>query len=163
MKPQIGITPEHLMEVADLLTTILADEFLLYTKTLDAHWNVEGSDFHSKHLFFQRQYNELFEIIDKIAERTRSLGHYATATLSDYLEFTNLTESSGNRKDSTSFVKLLLEDHESIIVHLRERISLANELKDVGTSDFITGIMKAHEKMAWMLRAHVNDKLSDSH
>jgi starvation-inducible DNA-binding protein len=52
MKPEIGITPEHLMEVADTLTTILADEFLLYTKTLNAHWNVEGPDFHSKHLFF---------------------------------------------------------------------------------------------------------------
>jgi starvation-inducible DNA-binding protein len=27
---------------------------------------------------------------------------------------------------------------------------------DAGSSDFITGIMKEHEKMAWMLRASVS-------
>jgi starvation-inducible DNA-binding protein len=29
---------------------------------------------------------------------------------------------------------------------------------DVGTSDFITGVMEKHEKMAWMLRAFLDDK-----
>jgi starvation-inducible DNA-binding protein len=99
----------------------------------------------------------VFQLIDQIAERIRSLGHYAPATLSDYLEFTNVNEISRGGTDSISFIKLLLEDHESIIVHLRERINhLANQLKDIGTSDFITGVMERHEKMAWMLRAHLN-------
>jgi starvation-inducible DNA-binding protein len=54
------------------------------------------------------------------------------------------------------FIKSLLADHETIIIHLRENINrYADEWKDAGTSDFITGLMETHEKMAWMLRAHL--------
>ena len=53
-------------------------------------------------------------------------------------------------------MKTLLEDHEAIIIYLRENINqYANEWHDQGTSDFITGLMEVHEKMAWMLRAHL--------
>jgi starvation-inducible DNA-binding protein len=157
MKPEIGITPEHLSEVARTLTNILADEFLLYTKTLNAHWNVEGPDFHSKHLFFEEQYKELLGVLDEIAERIRCTGHYTPATLSDFLKLSHLTEKSKEKNDATGFIKLLLFDHESIIIHLRENINrYAIELKDMGTSDFITGLLETHEKMAWMLRAHLN-------
>jgi starvation-inducible DNA-binding protein len=157
MNPEIGVASEYLIEVAHTLTNILADEFLLYTKTLNAHWNVKGPDFYSKHLFFEKQYNELFEVIDGIAERIRSLGHYAPATLGNFLELTHLTEKSGDKNDAADFIKLLLADHESIIIHLRENINrFAEDLKDIGTSDFITGLMEKHEKMAWILRTHLN-------
>jgi starvation-inducible DNA-binding protein len=53
-------------------------------------------------------------------------------------------------------MKSLLESHETIIIYLRENIDrFASEWKDAGTSDFITGLMETHEKMAWMLRANL--------
>ncbi|KAF5270941.1 hypothetical protein FQR65_LT17746 [Abscondita terminalis] len=64
-------------KVAQALNILLADETVLYVKTRNAHWNIEGSDFHAVHLFFEEQYNRLSETIDDIAERVRSLGHYA--------------------------------------------------------------------------------------
>ena len=73
-----------------------------------------------------------------------------------FLKLTHLTEVSREKNDSGSFIKSLLEAHGTIIIHLRENIDrIANEWKDAGTSDFITGLMEAHEKMAWMLRAHL--------
>ena len=156
MQPNIGIKPENLTAVAKTLSTFLADEFLLYTKTRNAHWNVEGPDFHDKHKFFESQYEELDEIMDEVAERIRILGHYAPATLKDFLQLTHLTEQIRSKNDSQGFIKELLGDHESIIVFLRENIKrFADELNDAGTSDFITGIMETHEKMAWMLRSHL--------
>ena len=120
-------------------------------------------DFDSLHLFFEGQYKELFEIIDQIAERIRSLNHHASAALSDYLEITNLTEISRDRINSTGFIKLLHEDHESIIVHLRKKVDrMAHVWKDFGTNDLITAVMQRHEKIAWMLRAHLDGKLSGS-
>jgi starvation-inducible DNA-binding protein len=86
----------------------------------------------------------------------RSLGHYAPATLKAYLELTHLTEQTRKKNDSDGFIRYLLGDHESIITRLRENVNhIANDLQDVGTSDFITGLMETHEKMAWMLRAHL--------
>lgn len=156
MTPAIGIDQKDLTEVAHTLAKVLADEFLLYTKTRNAHWNVEGPDFHTKHLFFESQYEILDDTMDNVAERIRALGHYAPATLKQFLQLTHLTESSRELNDSTGFIKELLADHESIIVFLRSNINrFANELHDAGTSDFITGLMETHEKMAWMLRAHL--------
>lgn len=45
MKPNIGIADKQRQEVATELSKVLADEYVLYTKTRNAHWNVEGADF----------------------------------------------------------------------------------------------------------------------
>jgi len=156
MEARIGISPENLGKVAHELNKILADEFVLYTKTKNAHWNVEGPDFHSKHVFFEDQFGQLDEIIDSVAERIRSLGHYAPATLKSFLGLTHFSEALHEKNDSAGFIHELLSDHESLIIHLRGNInSFANELRDIGTSDFLTGLLETHEKMAWMLRAHL--------
>ena len=156
METEIGIKQENLAEVAHSLNVLLADEHVLYIKTRNAHWNVEGPDFHSQHLFFESQYGQVEEIIDDIAERIRTLGHYADATLQGFLDLTHLTEQTREKNDSGGFMKTLLEDHEAIIIYLRENINrYANDLHDLGTSDFITGLAEVHEKMAWMLRAHL--------
>src|ERR1043165_1181400 len=94
MAPTIGIDTKKLAAVAQVLGIVLADEFLLYTKTRNAHWNVEGIDFYAKHTFFEAQYEQLDEIMDSVAERIRTLGHYAPATLAAYLELTHLSEQS---------------------------------------------------------------------
>jgi starvation-inducible DNA-binding protein len=156
MNTNIGISQQNLQAVAAELSKLLADEFVLYTKTRNAHWNVEGHDFHTMHVFFESQYEALDETMDSVAERIRQLGHFAPATLKSFLSLTHLTEKSGEKNDSQGFIKELLIDHENIIINCRENITrFANEYGDLGTSDFITGLMEEHEKMAWMLRAHL--------
>lgn len=155
MKTLIGIKAGSREKTAEFLSAILADEFILYTKTRNAHWNVEGSDFHAMHLFFESQYTELETVIDEVAERIRQIGHYAPATLKEYLALTHLTEARQSGNDSKSFIKDLLADHDTIIKHIRENINTIEEELDYGTSDFVTGIMMLHEKQAWMLRAHI--------
>ena len=156
MQPSIGINTENLAQIAKSLNHVLADEFVLYAKTRNAHWNVEGPDFHAMHLFFESQYEQLDETMDSVAERIRTLGHYAPATLQKYLQLTHLTEMSRDKNDSAGFIRELLSDHESIITELRGMVNqFANDWKDTGTSDFITGLMETHEKMAWMLRSHL--------
>ncbi|MDV3970137.1 DNA starvation/stationary phase protection protein [Elizabethkingia anophelis] len=153
MKTNIGISEENRQQVADELSKILADEFVLFTKTKKAHWNVEGIDFYDKHKFFEEQANQLDEVIDSVAERIRTLEHFAPASLKSYLELTQLTESNQPKYNSRDFITALLADHETIIISLRENINIfANEYNDLGTSDFITGLMQNHEKMAWLLR-----------
>lgn len=156
MQTNIGITAPNRQAVAEELSKLLADEFVLYTKTLNAHWNVEGLGFHAMHLFFESQYNELQVLVDSVAERIRSIGHYAPGTMKSFLALTHLTEFSESKNDSTGYIKELLKDHESIIEFVRSKINtFAEEFKDGSTSDFITVIAESHEKMAWMLRANL--------
>jgi starvation-inducible DNA-binding protein len=156
MKANIGISDKNRQEVANILFGLLADEFVLYTKTRNAHWNVEGIDFHDKHKFFEAQYEQLEDFVDDVAERIRSLGHFAPATMKSFLELTHLTEKRITDNSSKNFIKDLLGDHESIIILIRENINkIADKLGDAGTSDFLTGLMEEHEKVAWMMRAHL--------
>ena len=155
MKANIGITETNANAVADILAKLLADEFLLYTKTRNAHWNVIGDNFHANHIFFENQYKQLDEVVDSVAERIRKIGHYAPATMKSFLDLTHLTEYSERSNDGPGFMKDLLKDHESIIELLRGNISpLAETYKDYGSSDFITSLMETHEEMAWMIRSY---------
>ena len=157
MKPNTGIADGHRQSVANLLNMLLADEFLLYVKTRNAHWNVTGPNFSELHLFFEGQYAQLDEIIDEVAERVRMIGHFAAATFSDYLGLTRLTEGKTDFGKQEAIIRGLLDDHETIIRVLREDATrTAEEYKDLGTSGFLTGLMERHEKMAWMLRAYLS-------
>ncbi len=152
----IGISDKNRQAIAEQLSRILADEFVLYSKTLNAHWNVEGPDFHAVHIYLETLYNQQQEIVDTVAEKIRTMGHYVPAQLNKYLELTHLSEDAINKNDSQSLFAELLEDHESIIIFLRENIKPdADKLKAEGISDYITGLMEYHEKTAWMLRSHL--------
>jgi len=156
MKVNIEIADSELKSVALLLNTLLADEYLLYTKTRNAHWNIQGQNFIALHKFFESQYDELDIIIDNVAERVRSLGHFALGSLKDFTAITRLSEHNHDFTDTSHIIKTLLEDHEAVIRSLRKDIQIAAEQhRDLGTADFMTGVMEQHEKMSWMLRAHL--------
>ncbi|WP_373516289.1 Dps family protein [Pricia sp.] len=156
MKTNIGISKENRQQVTDILSKVLADEFVLYTKTLRAHWNLEGHDFHTKHIFFEDHYNAIKRFADSVAERIRKIGHYAPATMGDFLNLTHLTEKYGGDNTSHDYTAALLEDHDAIIQFIRENIAKVEEdYKDVGSADFLTGLIQEHEEMAWMLRASI--------
>ena len=153
MKPNLGIADEARHEIAGILARVLADEYVLYTKTRSAHWNVSGPDFPAMHTFFERQYFSIDEALDEVAERIRALGHDAPGSLSEVLQHTSLREKAASGRDSRTFVSALLADHETIILSLREQAPRAAQLGDDGTTDLLTGLIKQHEKTAWMLRA----------
>src|SRR5438034_9872540 len=86
-------------ETAGQLNALLADEFVLYVRTLNYHWNVRGMQFHSLHPFFERLYGEQAKTIDDIAEKVRALGGYAVATLEEFLSNSRLKEHRGDPPD----------------------------------------------------------------
>jgi starvation-inducible DNA-binding protein len=153
MAANIGIVERNIREIAADLSKLLADEYVLYTKTRNAHWNIEGPDFYDKHKFFEAQSEQIDGFIDSVAERIRSLGQPSPGTLVAFLENTQLREGKRKGNGSQDLIKELLLDHEAIIQRLRSDVHrIGNDLQDVGTSDFITGLMEEHEKMAWFLR-----------
>jgi starvation-inducible DNA-binding protein len=154
MRTDIGISEKNRASVVNILNALLADEFLLYTKARNYHWNVTGLHFHDLHKFFESQYEELNGIVDEVAERARTLGGRTLGTMKEFLKVVRLKEEPGEVPAAKGMALSLLEDHEELINLLREDlVSCAEKYKDMGTSDFLTGLMEKHEKMAWMLRS----------
>ena len=154
MKPNLGLNNEQREGVVKILNTLLSDEYVLYTKTRNYHWNVVGLQFNDLHKFFEEQYTQLNLIVDEVAERARTLGGWSLGTLAEFTQQTRLKEHPGKYPNAQDMISNLLADHEAIIRYLREDLeTVADKYHDIGTNDFLTGLMEQHEKMAWMLRA----------
>ena len=156
MTPKIGIGDADRKAIIAILNSLLADEYLLYTKTRNYHWNVTGPQFNDLHKFFEAQYTALEEIVDEVAERARSLGGQAAGSLAEFAGLARLKEQPGASPNARAMLSNLLEDHEAVVRQLRaDLVTVGDTHKDAGTNDFLTGLMEQHEKMAWMLRAFV--------
>ena len=154
MKLEIGIVDKNREAVVKILNVLLSDESVLTTKTRNYHWNVRGMQFNDLHKFFDAQYEELADIADEVAERVRSLGGMAMGTLGEFQKQSRLKEHPGQFPGAKSMLENLLGDHETIVRNCRADQAICQEkYVDIGTSDFLTGLMEKHEKMAWMLRA----------
>lgn len=153
---EIGLTEEQRGGVVDILNGILADQYILYTKTRNYHWNVVGPDFSELHKFFESQYEELDEAIDEVAERVRAVGGVAAGSLKEFLRTARLKEAPDRALKAKEMIADLLSNHEETVRNLRTASeTVMDRYHDSGTNDFLIGLMEKHEKMAWMLRAYL--------
>jgi starvation-inducible DNA-binding protein len=147
-----GIDAKARAAIAQGLSRVLADTFTLYLKTHNFHWNVTGPMFNTLHLMFETQYTELWNATDLVAERIRSLGHYAPATFAEFSKLTSIRETSG-QPNAEDMVRLLVEGNEAVVRSARSLFPAVDEAGDEPTADLLTQRMQIHEKNAWMLRS----------
>ena len=152
MEMDTGIPAEQRRAIAQGLSKLLADTYVVYLKTHNFHWNVEGPMFQTLHQMFMEQYTETWNAIDLIAERIRSLGEYAPGTYKEYSKLTRIKETDGVPK-AEDMVQLLIEGQEAIVRTARELLPIADKAGDEPTLDLLTQRMQIHEKNAWMLRS----------
>jgi starvation-inducible DNA-binding protein len=146
--------------VADVLNDLLADEFVLYVKTLSFHWNVRGMQFHTLHPYFEQVYEEQFDAIDDLAERVRTAGGAATGTMKSFLEAATLKEQPEPPGDAREMIAQLLADYNEVLDALKEAIGeMGTRYDDPGTANFLTGLLEKQEKTAWTLRTHLDSDL----
>jgi starvation-inducible DNA-binding protein len=152
MKIDIGIPDSDRKAIADGLSALLADSYTLYLKTHNFHWNVTGPMFQTLHLMFETQYNELALAVDLIAERIRSLGHFAPGTYAQYSKLTKIKEEP-TVPSAHDMIKMLVSGHETVARTAREIFPAAEKGNDEATADLLTQRIQLHEKTAWMLRS----------
>ena len=150
--PPTVMVLEDTQKVGQALSNVLADTFTLYLKTHNFHWNVVGPMFHTLHLMFEEQYNELWLAGDAIAERIRELGCVAPGSYREFSNLTYLREPEGVLS-ATEMIAELLRDHETSARTARWTLSLARAALDAPTEELLTQRLIAHEKAAWMLRS----------
>ncbi len=154
MEINIGISEVNRKEIADALSRVLADSYMLYLKTHNYHWNVTGELFHSLHEQFEEQYTELADAIDEIAERIRALGYRAPGTFKEFNELTSIDEQQDEPK-AMEMVRRLAVGNEQVLRTARQALEPANEAEDEATIDLLTERLHVHSKTAWMLRSHL--------
>lgn len=157
MSPNIGITTKDLKKSTAILATVLSNEMTLYVKTRKFHWNISGNSFMELHKLFEDQYRVLENNIDEVAERISQLGEKTIGTMKEFIDNSTLKESPKEYVSQKEMLAELLQDHEQLITEFREYIPVFDEeTHDIGSADFVTGLLQQHEKMAWILRRYLD-------
>jgi starvation-inducible DNA-binding protein len=152
MPIDIGISEEDRKSITDGLSHLLADSYTLYLKTHNFHWNVTGPMFQTLHLMFEGQYTELAMAVDLIAERIRSLGHYAPGSYADFARLSSIKEAKGVPV-AKEMIRHLVQGHEAVAKTARKIFAAAEKASDEATADLLTQRIQLHEKTGWMLRS----------
>jgi starvation-inducible DNA-binding protein len=156
MSINIGIAENNRKQIADSLSHVLADSYILYLKTHNFHWNVTGPMFQTLHIMFMEQYTELWNALDSIAERIRALDHPAPGSYKRYVELASIKEEDGV-PPAREMLRQLVDGQEAVVRTLRAAFRVAEAAADQPSADLLTQRMEIHEKNAWMLRSLLKD------
>jgi starvation-inducible DNA-binding protein len=148
-----GFSEESRKLIASKLEGVFVDTYALYLKTQNAHWNYVGKEFFSLHLLFEKQYQDMANALDEIAERVRALDFFVTASFAFFQQKTTI--SIQDSLLPSKMVEDLVSGHEILISHLRQIGELAEREKDVATVDLLVKRLAEHEKFLWMLKNYV--------
>ena len=138
-----------------ILSKLLSNLSVLQQKTKNYHWHVRGENFSELHALFGEQYKELDEEQDEIAERIRMLGEASPATFKDFLSLASLTEDITSFMASNVMISNLLKDHQFIIESVHSGLTELEGSRDEGSKDLLTNILRAHEKISWILGSYL--------
>ena len=149
----IGIGEKDRAAIAGGLSKLLADTYTLYLTTHNFHWNVTGPMFNTLHLMFMAQYTELWNAVDPVAERIRSLGHPAPGSYAQFGKLSSIKDAPAVPPKALEMVAILVEGHEAVARTARSIFPLADKAGDEPTADLLTQRLTVHEQTAWMLRS----------
>ena len=149
----IGINEKDRSAIAAGLSHLLADTYTLYLTTHNFHWNVTGPMFNTLHLMFMGQYTELWNAVDPVAERIRSLGFPAPGSYAQFSALASIDDAPAVPPKALEMVRILVEGHEAVARTARGMFPLADKAGDEPTADLLTQRLTVHEQTAWMLRS----------
>lgn len=166
METGIKINNQNKEPAVAFLNLLLAEEYILYTKTRTAHWNVEGSNYFELHVFLENNYNKLDMMLDEIAEQIRWLGYFVPSSLKDFVSASQISDNINVFNNSGQIFESLINNHESIFHAIQQEIyPISNKFKDIDLTDFLKRLMTQHENMARMLKSFLSNNYfnSDAH
>ena len=143
--------------VSTALATLLGDSYSLMSQTHLAHWNVEGPAFFELHGAFQKQYEELFEAVDEIAERLRALDVYAPGGLQTLAKLSSVAQLPQGKAAAKDFVAGLIDGHETVVASGGAAREAAAKAEDLETQDMCIKRIQTHEKTLWMLKSYLKN------
>lgn len=142
-------------QIINGLNDLLASVIDLTYQVKQAHWNVRGEQFMSRHLMFDNLYTHLVSSGDMIAERVGQLGGYARGTVRMSSASSALSEHDTEAVQGQEHVRSLTERYSELGTLLRQQIRSCEEMKEPVTVDLCTEVLRSLELDLWFLESHL--------
>lgn len=144
-------------ELQVALQIAMANTFIMYYKSHQYHWNVEGLYFSQYHEFFGDLYAELQSAIDSTAEQLRAIDGYAPVSLVEILRYATIDEDMGITPLIRSMLGNLMVANSETMNSLNKVCELAEQQGNQGLLNFAAGRLDVHSKHAWMLKSSIKN------
>jgi starvation-inducible DNA-binding protein len=110
-------------EVVKMLNRQQANALVAYLNYKKYHWFTFGPLFRDLHLLFEEHGNEIFAMIDELAERSMMLDGKPVANPEDYLSVATVTPSTGDLS-VREMVEEAIATHDLIINEMQRKAIL---------------------------------------
>lgn len=137
--------------VTESMNLILADVFAMYLKTKNFHWHVSGPHFRDYHLMLDEQAEQIYEMVDPIAERVRKLGGSTLRSIGHIAQLQRISDNDSVYVNATDMLLELCEDNQMLVEHLREVHEVCADHKDFPSSSLIENWIDETERRIWFL------------
>lgn len=146
-----GLSEKGRGELSASLNLLVADAFALYIKSKNYHWHLSGSHFRDYHLLFDEQADQIFEMIDALAERVRKLGFLTIHSTGEVKRLQRIKDDDSASVDAKKMVRNLLEDNKSYAAHIRKTHKICEQCEDVATASVLEVFLDETERRIWFL------------
>ena len=136
------------------LNKLLADVTVLNNKVRGLHYNVCGIHFMDAHEFMEKEYDQLTEWIDDIAEGIKMKKENPILSLKEMIELTSIKELEKNEIKSCESYKILEEDYKLLLDEIK---SIDKENENAFVEDLLTEMEIYLNKKIWILES-INKK-----
>jgi len=139
-------------ELKTAIKVLLANATVMYYKTHQFHWNVEGIEFTQYHTFFEDIYTDVYGSIDPTAELLRKLDDYTPVSLDELFKYKTLQEETTRTPLLSDILASLIKANEEVLTSLNKVFDLATKNKQQGIANFIADRIDTHQKHGWFLK-----------
>lgn len=145
------LTPEQAKAVTEAVNPLIADAFALYAKTKNFHWHLSGPRFRDLHLLFDKQATQVLESIDPMVERLRKIGGTSIRSLSHVGTLQTIHDDNDEFVGPQEMVRRLMQDNRHIAEQIRAAAEVADDNKDIATSNLLETFLDDAERRTWFL------------
>jgi starvation-inducible DNA-binding protein len=138
-------------KVGDALLPLTADSIALYIKTKNYHWHMTGSHFKEYHELLDEHSDQIFAMIDVLAERARKLGQATVHSVGQVASITRIKDDDRDFVDPRAMLNALVEDNKTLNGHMREVHEIVADAKDVATASLLENFIDETERRVWFL------------
>jgi starvation-inducible DNA-binding protein len=158
---QSDLSPSGVRELEGELLGLIADTFTLYLKTKNFHWHMRGRHFRDYHLLLDEHADQLFAMIDDIAERSRKLGAATLRSIGGISRHRRLRDSDAEDLTPMKMLSELLSDNRQLTRFMRATHEVCERHNDVATASLIEVWIDQAERRAWFLVEIVSGMVSE--
>ncbi|KTD71019.1 ferritin [Legionella steelei] len=144
-------------KIAEAVNPLIADTFALFVKTKNFHWHMTGSHYRDYHLLLDEHSEQIFAMVDVLAERVRKLGEQTIHSIGQIKQLQTLRDVNESLS-ADDMLQNLLDDNKAFLKNLRKVHEVCSKRNDFATTSVLETYIDETERRVWFLFETLQNK-----